>query len=495
MSKIIITYKDWVKCNIQGLDINDKTKLISDYKIFVPSARFTPTYKLGIWDGYIRYFEQNGNTYISLLPEILSKINVEKYEGVEYIYPKDFIQVPTLNADVDNYYMSDIKWPKGHRLEGQPVILEDHQVRCVNAMLRQPRGLLQSSTSSGKTLMAASLCRKIKEFGKIVYIVPYKDLCFQTKEDLIGFGLDVGIVGAGLREFGHEITLCMRQTLNSMEKKKKNELLTKDEIKELQKDVVCMIFDETHMATGHQVKSIVEQTFSKVPLRYGITGTIPKDKSDYMCLRTAIGPKIDEQVEAKELQDKGFCSKCEIFCLRLEDERTFMSWQDEKEYLSNDKERLTFIANLISQIVKNQKNTLVLIDRIKTGEDLEKMLLSLNVDAIFLSGDVKSTKRFDEYEKVKTTDNKCIIAIDKIASTGLNIPRLFNLVFIDYGKSFTKVIQSIGRGLRKANDKDFVKIYDISSKTKYSKKHFNERIHYYDEAQYPFQILNIDKWK
>ena len=100
-----------------------------------------------------------------------------------------------------------------------------------------------------------------------------------------------------------------------------------------------------------------------------------------------------------------------------------------------------------------------------------------------------------EYEKIKTENNKCIVAIDKIASTGLSISRLFNLVFIDYGKAFTKTIQSVGRGLRLAKDKDFVEIYDISSTTKYSKKHFNDRIHYYDEKKYPFRILNIDKWR
>lgn len=134
-------------------------------------------------------------------------------------------------------------------------------------------------------------------------------------------------------------------------------------------------------------------------------------------------------------------------------------------------------------------------DRIITGEKLEKFLQNNGVDAIFLSGAIKSTKRFEEYEKVKTENNKCIIAIDKIASTGLNIPRLFNIVFIDYGKAFTKTIQSVGRGLRRASDKDFVTIYDISSLTKYSKKHFNDRVHYYEDAKYPYKILNVDNWK
>ena len=130
-------------------------------------------------------------------------------------------------------------------------------------------------------------------------------------------------------------------------------------------------------------------------------------------------------------------------------------------------------------------------------EYLEKELTNLGADAIFLNGSVKSKKRFAEYESIKTQNNRCLICTDKIASTGLNIPRLFNIVFIDFGKSFTKTLQSIGRGLRKASDKDKVTIFDISSTTKYSKKHFNDRIHFYEEAQYPYSIYNVNNnaWK
>ena len=145
---------------------------------------------------------------------------------------------------------------------------------------------------------------------------------------------------------------------------------------------------------------------------------------------------------------------------------------------------------------KRKKKDAIEVNKIVfVSPKLTEKLINLGTNAIFLNGEVKSTKRFEEYEKIKTENNKCIVAIDKIASTGLSISRLFNLVFIDYGKAFTKTNQSVGRGLRLPKDKDFVEIYDISSTTKYSKKHFNERIHYYDEKKYPFRILNIDKWK
>lgn len=493
MPKLTITYKDWVHCQVNGLDKNDLSKIYKQLQIFNPAARYTPLYKLGRWDGNINFFGLTGLTYTSLLPEIMASIDTSKYE-IEEIFPENVVEDPDIDDYIDENFMSDIMWYEGHRLAGQPIMLQEHQVRCVNAMLSNHKGLLEAATSAGKTLICGALCRKVKPYGKIVLIVDGKDLCFQTADELQKFGSDVGIVGCGLRDFGHDVTVCTWQTINSISKRSKDSLTT-DELKQLTDGVIAMIFDEVHRCKGNEVKKVAEQVFNRVPIRWGLTGTIPKQKIDYYNLVTAIGPLLDENVKAKELQDKGFLSNCKINCVRLKDNNAFMAWEDEKDYLASNKDRMVFMSALISGIVSQQKNTLVLVDRIVTGEMLEDMLKKQGIDAIFLQGNVKSTKRFEEYKKFANEDNKCVIAIDKIASTGLNIPRLFNIVFIDYGKAFTKTIQSIGRGLRRASDKDFVTIYDISSTTRYSKKHFNDRIHFYEDAQYPYQIMNIDKWK
>lgn len=493
MTKLIITYKDWVHCQVNGLTNEDLHKAYETFQVFNPTARFQPLYKMGRWNGMINFFGLTGVTYTNLLPELFSKINIKQYD-IEENFPEDVTLDPDLGDPIDENYMSDLTWYEGHRLAGQPIILEEHQVRCVNAMLLNHKGLLEAATSAGKTLICGALCRKVKPFGKVVLIVDGKDLCFQTADELNKFGCDAGVVGCGLREFGHDVSVCTWQTINSISKRSK-ESLTTDELKQLTDGVVAMIFDEVHRCKGNEVKKVAEQVFNNVPIRWGLTGTIPKQKIDYYNLVTAIGPLLDENVKAKELQDKGFLSNCQVNCIRLKDDYKFFTWDDEKEYLASNTDRLAFMASLISGIVQQQKNTLVLVDRIVTGETLEKMLIEKGVDAIFLQGSVKSAKRFEEYKKFANEDNKCVIAIDKIASTGLNIPRLFNIVFIDYGKAFTKTIQSIGRGLRRALDKDFVTIYDISSTTHYSREHFNNRIHYYEDAQYPYQVMNIDKWK
>jgi superfamily II DNA or RNA helicase len=125
-----------------------------------------------------------------------------------------------------------------------------------------------------------------------------------------------------------------------------------------------------------------------------------------------------------------------------------------------------------------------LVNLIKSGELLEELI----ADAVFISGKTKVDDRKDHYDDVKTAEDKIIIATYGVASVGINIPRIFNLVLIEPGKSFVRVIQSIGRGIRKAQDKEFVQIWDITSTAKFAKRHLTARKKFYKEAQYPYTI-------
>jgi superfamily II DNA or RNA helicase len=137
--------------------------------------------------------------------------------------------------------------------------------------------------------------------------------------------------------------------------------------------------------------------------------------------------------------------------------------------------------------IKESGNTLILVDRLDAGKQLEALI----PDSIFISGEIKLADRKEEYDEVRTSTNKVIIATYGVAAVGLNIPRIFNLVLLEPGKSFVRVIQSIGRGIRKAEDKDFVQIWDITSTCKYAKRHLTERKKFYKDAKYPFTIEKV----
>lgn len=150
--KIVFTSE--VKCQIQGLSLEDKRVLYNKYSFFVPSARFSPLYKLGRWNGKVYYFTEGGSTYVSLLPEILQYLNQKGYE----ITYETYIKRPEFNfSEINEHYLNDIKWFKGHKLEGQPVEMFDHQVKAVNALFKAQHGIAQVATSGGKCVSYENL--------------------------------------------------------------------------------------------------------------------------------------------------------------------------------------------------------------------------------------------------------------------------------------------------------------------------------------------------
>jgi superfamily II DNA or RNA helicase len=195
-----------------------------------------------------------------------------------------------------------------------------------------------------------------------------------------------------------------------------------------------------------------------------------------------LGPVVG-QLSASELQEAGHLAQCHVNVVQLVDHKEYANYQSELKYLIETSERLDYIARLISTIV-DSGNTLILVDRISAGRALAERLPG----SVFVSGATKAGERKEHYDEVAEASNKIIIATYGVAAVGINIPRIFNLVLLEPGKSFVRVIQSIGRGIRKAEDKDFVQIWDITSSCKFAKRHLTKRKAFYKEANYPFSV-------
>ena len=245
--------------------------------------------------------------------------------------------------------------------------------------------------------------------------------------------------------------------------------------------------DEVHQAKADVLKKLLTGPFANVPIRWGLTGTIPKADHERLSLEISLGEVVN-RLAANELQDMGVLANCDVNIIQLQDTVSYGDYHSELTYLTTNKDRLDYLATIIQRFSKSG-NTLVLVDRIKAGEGL---LERLGEDTVFVSGSMKSKNRKEEYDEVSDTDNKIIVATYGVAAVGINIPRIFNLVLVEPGKSFVRVIQSIGRGIRKAQDKDHVQIWDITSSAKFSKRHLTERKKFYREAKYPFHIEKVD---
>lgn len=246
------------------------------------------------------------------------------------------------------------------------------------------------------------------------------------------------------------------------------------------------VVSNCHMAKAEVLKSLLTQNLCNAPIRWGLTGTIPKEKYEYEQILASIGHVVGG-IKAHELQELGVLSQCHVNITQLLDLPEFKSYPDEVKYLVTDENRMKYISDMIKEI-SDTGNTLVLVNRIDSG----KFIINEIEDSVFIHGSVKTSDRKNEYDEIKTSDNKLIVATYGVAAVGLNIPRIFNLVLLEPGKSFTRVIQSIGRGVRKAKDKDFVQIWDITSSCKFAKRHLTERKKFYKEAKYPFTLDKVD---
>ena len=248
------------------------------------------------------------------------------------------------------------------------------------------------------------------------------------------------------------------------------------------------VVENCHKAKADVLRKILSGPGSQAPIRWGLTGTMPEEDYEKVGVMACIGPMLGS-IRTKELQEKGILANLHVNVWQLKDlgEEAFTNYQSELKWLTTNQARLKFLA---SEFVKMAEtgNTLILVDRVETGE----MLQSYIPDSIFVSGKMKSKDRKDEYKEVQEVDGKIIIATYGVASTGININRIFNLALFEAGKSFVRVIQSIGRGIRVAADKDFVNVYDICSNCKFSKRHLTKRKKFYAEAEYPYSIKKLD---
>ncbi|AXH72832.1 MAG: helicase [Caudoviricetes sp.] len=491
--KLII--EDEVNIKFEGLDLETRKKCNRSQKYKDHSAQFTAKGRYGFWDGTVSFFSVGGRSYLNLLNEILPILEKQGYEtNLEQMFKLNLIEdkrkawpVFEFEPITEDYIVKNCPnpyWPEGHPMEGTPILLRDYQAEAINIFLQNQAAVEELATSFGKTITCAAMAHCCEKYGRTLVIVPNKDLVLQTEEDYINIGLDVGVYFGDRKDYGKTHTICTWQSLERMHKNDgKDDKITLDEFID---GVVCIIIDEAHTISGDSLKKLLLGPLSNIPIRWGLTGTVPIKDIERKNLVITVGQKVHE-VTARYLMDRGFLSECHIDIIQLKEQMSFSDWPSEQGFLGSDVNRIKWIAEF-AKVVSETGNTLILVNNIETGKMLEELIPDLD----FVYGKIKSKDRKAKYKSVNTATNMIFAANYQVASTGLNIPRIFNLINVDIGKSYTRVIQSIGRGVRKAKGKDFINVFDISSNMKSSKKHLKERKNYYEYVQYPYTETKVD---
>ncbi len=476
MPTCIIQVLDEVNCRLVGLD-DHTLKLAIDVLTFaVKNSHYMEKVRAKRWNGKIALLKKTGTTYRHLLDKILPIIIRGDYKIVIDDKRPDYsINVP----EIQNNLFEGFEYK---RFKG---IMEEHQVEAINTITSNGGGLILVPTGGGKTLITAGLSQLYYRFGKVLIIVPRTDLAIETRDTIRAMGMpDCGAYFGELHEPEY-VTVVTWQSLA--------------ERPELFADVATVIVDEVHGVRADVLFKLLVGPGKNAQVRIGMTGTMPTDDLSKYNIVGAIGQVI-YQKKARELQAKGFLASCHIFILKYLDQcrdtyqkvkHLHQYYTDEGQWQYSNENRMAHLADTIREMATNADvggNTLVLLRYREYGARLHALL----PEAIYLNGDDKAAYRHRIYQEINKKNNAILICTYGIASTGIDVARIFNLVLIEPGKEAIPIVQSIGRGLRKADDKDAVQVFHIASDAKFSVRHVKEVQRIYKDQDYPYEIIEVD---
>jgi len=459
---------------------------LSEYFTFeVPGAKFMPQYRNKYWDGKIRlYSTHTGEIYVGLLDKLVAWAKNCEYT-VEFkdnkFYGSPFEENEMISVEGVSDYMKSIS-------RHEP---RDYQVNAVYDALRYNRKLLISPTASGKSLMIYSIVRYFVEKNhNILLIVPTTSLVEQMYKDFEDYGWNT-------EEYCHKIYSGKEKSTN------KNVVITTwQSIYNLPRsffenfDVV--IGDEAHQFKSKSLVGIMTK-MDNTKYRFGFTGTLDGSQTHKWVLEGLFGPSY-KVTQTQELIEKGYLSKLQIKVLLLKhNEHQFDEYEEEIQYLITHDKRNNFIKNLSLDL---KGNTLILFNRVEThGQPLYEMINSSAAKdrkIFFVYGGVDAEEREKVREITEKENDAIIVASYGTFSTGINIKNLHNIVFASPSKSRVRNLQSIGRVLRKGENKNKAILYDIAdditykSKKNYTLNHLIERIKIYNEEKFNYEIIQLD---
>lgn len=372
--------------------------------------------------------------------------------------------------------------------------LRDYQHNVVSTCLGIGRGVTVLATAGGKTLTIASLVESIYTMDsnfKGLIIVPDLMLVNQTYGDFIEYKVSFSFskwTGNNKLNLGSNIIIANTGILQS----------SKTDISWID-HVDLLVIDEVHkLRKNNKINKVIKNI--RTDHRFGFTGTMPESAEDQWNIIGKIGPILYEK-NSYQLRSEKYIANAEAVILKLEYKeppRHFMRratdpgerYRKESEFLRSN----TFRNNTLASLVNNfTNNGLILVDYIEHGEILEQTLASKCKDkqVYFIRGDVPVEDRDKIKKLIEKNKNIICVAISKIFSTGISINNLHYIVFAGGGKAKIKILQSIGRGLRKHKDKKKVVIIDIADQLYYGIKHMNKRLSIYKEENLNYGIKKI----
>ena len=430
MNDVKLTLFDPLTIQIQTEDMEYYDIMRDEFTRYVKGFRFVPAYKQGKWNGKVCMIQEFRRTFpYGILMDYI-KIHKEHF--------------PRIPLKIDGQILKLFKGPNLKIDYNLALYPRTYQKDCIEASLKHTKGIIRSATASGKSLVIAYIIKTLLEneqIEKAIIIVPSLSLISQFRKDLIDYGFKeehIGEVHANSKQWDSSIVISTWQSLSS-EKKRMEEF-------------GALIVDETHGAKAHELKEILSRA-ENCRYRLGFTGTMPGHMLDNWNTKAFLGPIIREYSSGL-LAEQGYISKCTVNMMNLEYQQEYDGdYNDVRDAVFQNKYRLNVIRALTNKL---DHNVLLLVDKVeKEGEVLEKFLkANTNKTVQFISGRDNVDIREKWRQECISKNNIALIATYGIFQQGINIPNLKYIILASAFKAKIRVLQSIGRALRKHANKE-----------------------------------------
>ena len=446
----------------------------------VPGARFMPAFKNKVWDGKIRLFNTaSQTTYAGLYNEIKQFAKQRDY-GVEDVtdFSTDSFSVVEANEFIKTLSL--------------PFEVRDYQLSTFIAAVRNKRNLFVSPTASGKSLIIYLIQQYLNK--RTLIVVPTTSLVHQLRSDFKQYGMDVDtethVVFSGQeKDTDKRVVITTWQSVYNLKKPWFQQF-----------DAV--IGDEAHLFKATSLTTLMTK-LTRAFYRFGFTGSLDGSMTHELVLQGIFGEKR-EVATTTELIEKNYLSEFRIKAIVLKHEEQARellkkaTYKEELHWLVQVPKRNKFIRNLALSL---KGNTLILYQFVeKQGKPLYEDIVAGADDqrkVFFIHGKVDGEDRNDVRYIVEQEDDSIIVASYGTFSTGINIPRIHNVIFASPFKSKIRALQSIGRVLRKGENKDKATLFDIAddltwkSRKNHGINHFMERVAIYDEQKFDYKIYTV----
>ena len=506
-STVIFRKINEVYCRIECEEIDYLIALREKFSFFESGYKFHPAYKAKQWDGKKRLINQDGTVRLGLWKEVQ---NFCANNNMPFALDPQISSNP-LDFERFDKFVQNLNVHSG----GEKIDPYDYQKAASHWALEQGRGLLLSPTSSGKSLIQYMLIRAYEVMmpgEKILIVVPTVGLVTQMRGDFDDYSSEIewdamakthGIKAGVIKDTDKDIIVSTYQSLQKSSE-------------EYFHQFSVVMVDEVHAAASNSVTRILDNAVN-AKIRIGLTGTLDECETNEMILQGMFGP-VKTVITTKELMDQNKVAQLRIHCALLQhpqEVRKHMRSADRGALDSAGKKKKTKAdyKEEIAEITKNSArnkfimrfaaslpgNTVIMINQVEHGENLHRwMKEAFPGRKIYLyTGATKADEREEIRQAMEKEDGSIIIGSLGVLSTGISIKRLHNMIFAHPSKSRVKVLQSVGRLLRKSKFGNEVQMYDlvddfsIGKYINYTLTHGKKRVEFYSQQQFNYSVHEV----